>query len=206
MTIESYSELKQQVIDWSHRGDIDLRTPLFIQMAETEMFANDQQILLIRGQEVLDSSEAGGRYLPLPEGYIKMRSIKLITAGGSWDMQYVAPDKMKIGNEAGLPTQFTVTTQIEFNRIPDGAYTAEINYYKEPSALSDDNETNEVLDENPSIYLFGALWAVFIYAVDEAEAAKYYALFMNAIKGANKRSKKGRYGPSPAMYPSGSTP
>jgi hypothetical protein len=49
------------------------------------------------------------------------------------------------------------------------------------------------------VYLFGALAALFGYAVDTQQEALYINKFISAIRGANKADKKGRYGPAPAM-------
>ena len=106
----------------------------------------------------------------------------------------------------GQPLFFTITDQIEFERTPDDAYDVIIQYFAIPAALTTANQTNSTLDNFPNIYLFGALAALFIWANEEQLAAQYYQSFIRAIKGANKKDKQGRYGPAPAMTPSGPTP
>ena len=60
-------------------------------------------------------------------------------------------------------------------------------------------QTNDILTNHPSIYLYGALAQVYAYAQDDQQLTKYIQLFIGAIKGANKADKKGRYGPAPSM-------
>jgi hypothetical protein len=110
---------------------------------------------------------------------------------------------MRVQNGTGLPEYFTVTDQIEFNRVPDTDYDVELQYYAIPAPLTDANPTNAILTEFPAIYLFGALWVLNQYAVEPAIAAQYFDSFIGAIKGANKKDKQGRYGPAPAMTPAG---
>ena len=92
-----------------------------------------------------------------------------------------------------------IGNQIQFDRTPDAEYTLEIQYYKKATALSSVNLTNEILTNHPSIYLFGALAALFSYSLDTEQQMKYTQMFISAIKGANKADKKGRYGPAPSM-------
>ena len=40
MAISNYTELKQAIIDWSHREDLDLMIDDFIALAEAEMLYN----------------------------------------------------------------------------------------------------------------------------------------------------------------------
>ncbi len=83
--------------------------------------------------------------------------------------------------------------------MPDSEYTIEIQYYRKATPLTEDNQTNDILTNHPSIYLYGALAQLFSYSQDDQQASKYIKLFIGAIKGANKADKKGRYGPAPAM-------
>lgn len=208
MALANYTDLKQSVILWSHRGDIDLLVDDFILMVETEMFANPLEVLQIKGQETSDDTlTTTGRVIALPADYQSMRSIRLnINSSGS-EVWYSAPEQLKRQHTSGLPRYFTVIgNNIEFDRTPDAVYNIELRYYAKPTPLSTTNATNEVLTKQPNIYLFGCLWATFLFATDEIEAAKYYNQFMGAIKGANKQDKLGRYGPAPAMRIEGATP
>lgn len=207
MSLDTFDNLKQEIIDWSHRGDIDLKVDTFIDMAEVEMFANPQEILKIRSQETLNTTATTtNRFLALPTGYQSMRSMRLELNDNVSNLRFRAPEQMVRVGASGLPQFFTVTGQIEFDRVPDAAYTVEFQYFAIPAKLSTSNATNVVLDDDPNIYLFGGLWALFEFATDEIQAAKYYQRFINAIVGANKRDKEGRYGPAPAMRIEGPTP
>lgn len=206
MSLDTFDNLKLEIIDWSKRRDIALKLDTFIQMAETEMYANPVEILHIRGQETRVEDTTSGQFLALPTDYQTMRQIRLLVAGQENDLDYRAPSQMDRQPATGRPTMFTITSQIEFNRVPDSNYDLAIDYVALPAALSDSNPSNAVLVANPNIYLFGALWAVFDYAVDEIQSQKYYQMFINSIKGANRLDKKGRYGPAPVMSAPGCTP
>ena len=203
MSLDTYDNLKLEIIDWSHRGDIDLKVDTFIDMAEVAMFSNPDEVLQVRGQETRVTLVTSGQFLSLPSDYHSMRSIRFLIPQNDQEVFYRTPSQMIREPSTGRPFYFTVTSEIEFNRVPDTNYNIELQYYAKPTELSATTASNEVLASDPNIYLFGALAACFIYANDEIEAQKYNGLFIGAIKGANKKFKRGRYGPAPAMSPSG---
>lgn len=207
MAITTFDGLKQALLDFSHRDDVDLLLPQFISMAEQEMYANADEVLKVRSGEIRSTSTtATGQYLALPADYQSMRALLLTASGDTFPLDQKAPSQLRRLQGTGQPTSFAVTSQLEFNRVPDSEYSVEIQYYGTATPLSATVASNTVLDSFPNIYLFGGLWALFEYAMDEEQAQKYYARFIRAIKGANKKDKQGRYGPAPAMSINRATP
>lgn len=204
--ITDYDSLKQEIITWAHRDDVDLHIDTFIQLAETDMFSNPIEVLKVRGQEARSTAATSGQYLALPDDFIKMRSLRFLIPGEQWELYQRAPEQMHREPATGRPDQFTVTSQIEFNRVPDSDYEIEMQYFAKPAPLSTTNASNEVLADNPNIYLFGALAALFKWARQPQDSAEYYDQFIDSIKGANMLFKKGRYGANPQMTLEGSTP
>ncbi len=211
MALDTYDNLKLEIIDWSHRDDIDLQVDTFIDLAESEMFANQFEPLKIRSEEsrataVMDSTTPS-RFLALPDGFQSMRKLRIqIVNGESFELEYRTPGQLNIISHSGQPSFFTVTSQLEFDRNPDIDYDVEIQYIKDFTKLSSSNQTNQVLTDHPTIYLFGALWALNNWAEQEVIAARYFQQFVAAIKGANLKADLGRYGPSPVMRVEGFTP
>lgn len=209
MNLDSYANLKQEVIDWCHRDDMSLKIDTFIKLAETEMLNNNIEVLQTRDIESLVdfSTNTTDRFVSLPTGYKSMRKIRIqIDNGRSTKLELKTPSQLQILSTTGQPYFFTVTDKIEMERVSDQVYSGEIQYYKSFTALSSDNTTNSVLTNNPNIYLFGALHQLFLHAEDDVKAGKYYDKFINAIRGANNADKEGRYGVAPAMRIEGSTP
>ena len=211
MSLDTYANLKLEVIKWSHREDIDLMVDTFIDLAEAEMFANQIAPLKLRSAETRATASMDAttpsRYLALPIGYEEMRKLSvLIDDGENIELFYRTPAQLNVKSSVGMPNFFTVTSQLEFDREPDQAYTVEMQYLKKFTPLSSSNTTNFVLDDYPNIYLFGALWAENVYSEEETRAASFYSQFIAAIRGANKKAKKGQYGPAPVMRIEGVTP
>jgi hypothetical protein len=202
MSLTTYLGLKDAIESWSHRNDVASRLDDFIDLAESEMFRH----LRIRDMETRTTATTSGRYLALPTGFLEMRRVRLISGAQYFELLYSTPEGMYISQDSGIPGVYTITSQLEFDRSPDSAYTIEYQYYAILTALSATNTSNAVLTRFPNIYLYGALWALYLWALQEDKAEYYYGKFRQAIQTANREDSKGRHGPAPAMRYGGSTP
>jgi len=205
---DTFSNLKLEIIDWSHRNDLDLKIDGFISLVEKDMFKTHKahEALQIRGQETTSTASVSTKFFALPDGYFSLRSIRLVIDTLNGRLSFKTSDALYRQSGTGRPTYFTVGSQIEFDITPDQAYTVEVNYYKKPDPLSLTNQTNIVLEDHPEIYLNGALFYLFTYAEDEAQAMKYLQRYSEAINGANQADSEGRYGPAPYARIEGATP
>jgi|TARA_R110000751_G_scaffold68024_1_gene138524 hypothetical protein len=204
MSISTYLELKTAIQNWSKRSDTLSVIDDFIDLAESDIAVN----LKVRSMEGTATGSTGttDRYLALPTGFLSMRKFRIYTGGASFEIEYRAPESMNIQTAAGRPRFFTVTNQVEFDRVPDSAYSYEMAHFKSLTALSSSNTTNDILTRFPAIYLYGSLFHFAQWAHDDAMIQKYSLLFDEAMKRANKLDRRGRHGPAPAMHIEGSTP
>ncbi len=200
MALDVFDNLVKEVIDWSHRGDLGNKITDFILLAENAMYSNEIQPLKVRSMEIVSTAATAGQYVELPPNFESARSIRLVTGDNGGELKFQAPEQMHKQVATGRPNFFTIIgNEIQMDRLPDDEYTLEIQYFRKATPLSIENQTNEILTDHPSIYLFGALTALFGYSQDIEQQLKYNEMFMGAIKGANKADKKGRYGPAPSM-------
>ncbi|MCA3171317.1 MAG: hypothetical protein ING20_11290 [Burkholderiales bacterium] len=202
MSLTTYLGLKDSIEAWSHRNDVASRLDDFIDLAESEML----KWIRIRDMETRATAVTSGRYLSLPSDFLEMRRLRMISGAQYFEVLSSTPEGMYITQDSGMPKLFTVTSQVEFDRTPDSAYIVEMQYYGKPTALSATNTTNSILTKYPNIYLFGSLWALYLWALQEDKAEYYYGKLMQAIQTANREDKKGRHGPAPAMRYGGPTP
>lgn len=199
MSLDTFDNLKLEIIDESHRDDVDLKIDRFIAQTESSMFQNPVQVLNVRSGETRATALTSGRFLALPDGFLNMRGMRIDTDNGFLPLTYRTPEQLTSIDGPARPRFFTVSSQIEFDTVPDEDYTIEMQYFAEFTPLTDTNQTNTVLTNNPNIYLFGALSFLSIWARDPEQQATYFNLFLDAIRGANKKDRKGRYGPRPVM-------
>lgn len=202
MSLDTYLGLKDAIESWSHRNDVAARLDDFIAIAESEML----KWLRIRDMETRSTAVTNGRYISLPPGFLEMRRLKMISGAQYFELLQTTPEGMHITQDSGIPKLFIVSSQIEFDRTPDSTYTVEMQYYAAPTALSSTTTTNAILTRFPSIYLFGSLWALYQWSLQEDKSEYFNQKFMQAIQSANREDKKGRHGPAPAMRYGGPTP
>jgi len=209
MAISTYTGLKDAIRRWSKRLDAtDAFMDDFIDLCEEKIYANEIEPLRIKEMDTRSTATVltTSRFIALPTDFVQMRRLKInaqtTTVPGpsrDTDVRYAAPDQIILSDQTGQPSFFTTTSQLGFERIPDRAYTIEMQFWAKETALSDANTTNAVLTNYPSIYMMGSLWALWDYYSEPQMSADYYNKFLGAIKGANKVEKNGRYGPTPQI-------
>lgn len=197
MAIVDYDSLLKEVLDWTHRDDLDTRFDVFLQMCEVEISSNPDESLKILSLDSIATTitSTTSRFLSLPAGMNLQRKLTITIDGYNCDVNYTSPGNLVTQDEiSGIPVYFTISNnQIEFDKIPDEEYVVTINYQLQDSALSVDNPTNVILSRYPNIYLFGCLSAAFSYSMDDQQAGKYSNFFLQAIKDANEREKEIKY-------------
>lgn len=202
-TITTYAELKQNIIDHTKRSGNDMlsKLDLFIDMAESDI----NKDLRVREMEsrTTATTSTSDRFVALPTGFKQMRQLQITVNSVLYDLDFVTLKFMTIDDNAGIPTQFTTTSQIEMNRVSDQAYTLEIDYWKELTALSNSNTSTTVLTTYPMVYLAACLKHAFRWTLQYDNADYWENVFMREISKANRKSRKGQVGPVPRMMPSG---
>lgn len=200
MALDTFENLVKEVIDYSHRNDMGNRIDTFIQLAENTMYSNSAQPLKVRSMEIVSTAATAGQYVELPPDFESARSVRLVIGDNSGELRFQAPEQLFKHPASGKPLFYTIVgNEIQFGRVPDSAYTLEIQYFRKATPLSLTNQTNEILTNHPQVYLYGALAALFGFTQDTEQEAVYGNKFIDAIKGANKSDKKRRYGPAPAL-------
>lgn len=200
MALDTLDNLVKELTDYSHRSDLGTKMLDFIKLAEDAMYSNDITPLKIRSMETVSTALTAGQYVELPPNFESARSVRLVIGNSSGKLTFQAPEQMRDITSTGKPLFYTIIgNEIQFDRVPDSDYTLEIQYFRKAQPLTGANQTNDILTNHPSIYLYGALSAVFGYAQDNEQEALYSSKFIGAIAGANKADKKGRYGTAPSM-------
>jgi hypothetical protein len=200
MALDTYDNLVKSIVSYSHRGDLGTKIDDFILLAEIEITSNPDESLKLNLGEVIAtaSTVTTTRYLQLPSGFESSRKFSITFDDSIGGLEYRTPDQLVIRDGTGMPCFFTIRgNEIEFDILPDAAYTVTMTYFEAFTALSSTNQTNIVLTKYPNIYLFGVLRQVFMYTQDSEQEQKYSANFDIAIESANMKEHEARYGPQP---------
>ena len=200
MALSTVDDLKAAIVSYDGSDNISQFLDDAIAATESRMFANDVAVLNLRPTETRSTApmDTSTRYLALPDYFITIRSIKYVLTGDDVEIKYRAPTVIQESATTGRPQYYTITSQFEFERIPDTAYTVELNFLAKIEPLSDSNTSNTVLATHPQIYINGIMWFINSLPNGEQELGGYYEQeFYKSIRGANAEYMLGRYGPTP---------
>lgn len=202
MALDTFANLKQSIQRLAHRNDTAFVIDDFVALAENKI----DNRLRLQTNELRATASLTTRFIEFPTRFLQMRRLSLISGSTTYELKYKTPEAMTIKSAAGMPQEFTMTSQIEFDRVPSGTYTLEMSYYARLNPLSTSNTTNDVLTNYPNLYLYGALAELHRWARDESLADYYDGLFDKYVAESNKQEDRGRFGVVPRMASQGATP
>jgi hypothetical protein len=193
-TITTYADLKQNLIDHGKRTDAIGKLDTFIDLAESDI-ADDLRVREMEARATSSTSTVS-RFSTLPTGFIKMRRLQILVDGVYHDLSAKPVKDLEICESTGTPMQFSVTAELEFDRVSDQAYVLEMQYFRSLEPLSDEYPVNDILLNYPMLYLSGSLKHFFNWSKQKEESAYWSGIYDLSVAKANKRSRKGRYGPN----------
>ena len=195
MAISTFAELKTAAANWLDRSDLTDRIPEFIALAE----ARFNRILRIRDMETVStaiSTTGGTREYSLPTGFVQMKEFHL-TTDPLTPLAYITPEMMTrlwAGSLSGRPEVFTVIADnVRLGPSPDAVYTTSMLYYKTFTALSDDATTNDMLTNNPDVYLYGTLLEAEPFIMNDERVQLWAIAFKQAIDDIQNQDNKDRH-------------
>ena len=195
MAIGTFAELKTAAANWLDRSDLTARIPEFITLAE----ARFNRILRTRDMETVStaiSTAAGTREYSLPTGFVQMKEFHL-TTDPLTPLAYITPEMMTriwAGSGKGKPEVFTVIADnVRLGPNPDAVYTTSMLYYKTFTALSDSATTNDMLTNNPDVYLYGVLLEAEPFIMNDARVQLWAMAFEKAIGDIQNQDNKDRH-------------
>lgn len=158
MSLTTYAGLKASIASWLKRSDLTAIIPDLVVLAEARI-ARDLRLRrqIVSTDLTLTPSTQG---VDLPADWLEFENV---TLNGSPPRQLTYVNIEHLDSKypstwTGMPAVYTLeANQILFGPTPDAAYTANVFYYAKWSALSDDADTNWLLTNHPSIYLFSCL-------------------------------------------------
>ena len=194
MAIGNYTQLQTAVANWLDRDDLTDRIPEFITLAEARM----NRVLRLRLMEskYTASTVAAQRNYNLPTGYVQMRNFQINTSPIT-PLQYVSPeiyDRLWGGSTGGTPQFYTIiTNEIQLGPVPGSVLTLEMLFYKKITALSGTNTTEQMLTDNPDIYLYGALLEAEPFIMNDERVALWGKGFQQAVADLQEQDNKDRH-------------
>jgi hypothetical protein len=208
MAIGTYSELQTAVANWLDRDDLTDRITEFIALTEARM----NRILRLGIMLNVDETTLGGatalvggtRNYALPSGYLQMLDFHLRT-NPITTLSYITPENMNrmwAGSQNGRPEAYTIFSdnssgtpikKVRLGPAPDVAYDYSMTFYKKIDALSITNTTEQMLTNNPDVYLYGALMEAEPFLMNDARVQLWATAFQQAISDLQEQDNKDRH-------------
>jgi len=202
MSLDSYTNLKTEIADWLDRPDLTARIDTFIDLAEAKHIRELRIRAMLKRAAAVTTTAT--KYLALPTGYLGMRTIRLNTDPITVLVQRSEYEMTRVAKTSpGKPLYFSVHEEIEFDRVPDAAYSAEMIYYAKLSPLSDSVATNWLLTNAPDAYLYGALLAVEPFLDNDERIPTWQGLYNQCISDLNDADRKSRTSGPQVAQPAG---
>ena len=195
MAIGTFAQLKTATANWLDRSDLTCRIPEFITLAE----ARFNRVLRIRDMEAVSTSistVAGTREYSLPTRFVQMKEFHL-TTDPLTPLSYITPEmmtRMQAGSSKSKPQVYTIIADnVRLGPNPDAVYTTSMLYYQAFAALSDAATTNDMLTNNPDVYLYGTLLEAEPFIMNDQRVGLWLAAFEKAVGDIQNQDNKDRH-------------
>ncbi len=205
MALDNYANLRQAIKKWTHREDIDEHSQDCILEAEQEIFYGAVPFRIPEMiTEVIESVSA--KTFAYPADILEVVSASILLEGCYVPLKSLPSTATIDNNETGTPSAYWMLNGFVLDVEPDKTYSIKIVYYKKPTALSDDNPTNIILQKYPLAYKFGSMSSAFMYAGEEDKANLYALRMRDVIAKANANADNFMMGDQPSYIIEGGIP
>jgi len=192
--ITNYQTLKTELQNYLNRANLISELPQFIQAAEARVKA---LVPDIPEMEVLSTGTLSGSTLALPTGYLG--TLSLFVADGADFCPLLSTDRAhlrSLQNNSGVPSRYLeVAGVLQLGPTPDSTRSYEWTYLKKFTELSANTDTNWIIDEHPTAYLYGALSEGYLFGKDEPRAGTFEQKFQQKISEIQKSIDLRKYPP-----------
>ena len=191
----TYQELKDQIINFVNKPDIDQTVDTFIDLTEAEMSRRLRHWRMERRSTAILNSQ----YVPLPSDFIEPVRLS-ITSGDTYVLEAESQAQLidrraEAANTTGLPRYYAIIDgTIEVFPTPDSDYTLEMVYVSKVQALTSSNTTNWVLDYFPDAYLYGSLMHTAPFLEEDQRLTVWSSLFEKAVESINQENANAKFG------------
>lgn len=187
MALATYADLKTSIGTWTTYGDVDDQLDDFVAWAHREICRRLRANVLLASATVVVSAETVAQ----PTGFLAIRRLYLdITPRLA--LNTVSPEMaIERAGQFGTctyPDSVAVEgANFRFSPLYSTSTSGLLLYYKEPTQMVLDADTNVVLTKYPYLYLFGALEALYSFKEDSEQADRYGGKFGALLEDINRR-------------------
>jgi len=195
MALSTYDQLKTSIANYLNRTDLDAVIPDFITLTERRLDRDVRaRANMIRANT---TTVSGTAFYNVPTDMLELRNIVYDSSNNSYALAYMSPESLsrEYGTyTSGAPRAYSIIGEdLKIAPTPDGSYTLGINYYQALTPLSSSVSTNNILDNFPELYLFGACAEGAIYLNDNEQLQRFSALYLEGVNSVRANEESARY-------------
>lgn len=180
----NYAELQTLIATTLNRQDLAANIPTFIRLAEAQM---DRE-LVTRQEFGIKTLTGAVESIGLPCDF---GGVLALTAYGQPNRKivYMAPDMLDEQwlSSQGAPHYYTIT-QSQILLSPSFEFDGLLRYWKRIPKLSDECDSNWLLERHPDAYLYGALVHSAPFLKDDDRIGVWNSFFASAVQAINQQS------------------
>lgn len=182
----NYGELRQTILDYSHRPDLSAQAASFVSMAEG-MIRRDL-VAMPTSVTLTDSDRVTAGVYTLPSGLDAVRAVYATSsAGESYALEQAGLHQLRRVGVVSQPAMFAVQgSTIEIRGVPAEDSEIELHYMGHPPTLSADSDTNSLLEQHEALYVYGSLFFLYQFTQDLELAQGALDTFVNTLEKLNE--------------------
>lgn len=199
MPFETYDDLQQAVQEWLARTDLDEHVPDFIRLAEIRV----QTDLDMRGTDTSTSGNfsAGNPILAAPADMLVPQLLRVDTEPVR-HCKLVSRDQLDEINRAdvtgGVPEAMAIVgLGFRVAPTPAASHPYTLWYTKGALALSQSNQSNELLRRAPNLLLYGALLEAMPFLRNDERAVTWQQFYLGGLGPLKRQEWRARLGGGP---------
>lgn len=200
--MNTYAELQNAIMEWLIRPDLASRVPTFIRLAEAEASRRLRTRQMVARARIM----ADNRYVALPSDWRKAWNIQRVA--DDYPLEYRAPaelDRLRYDSKerpgkykpASFYTLFGNSLELAPAPTPEDPVEVEMIYYAKVPMLSDESQSNWLLQAHPDLYLFGALKHTATFLKEDERLPVWAEQFETALAAANAEDTDARRSGAP---------
>lgn len=190
----TYSELKSNIASYLNRSDLTDQLDIFIDQTEAEINRR------IRNKDMVKRATAvvENQYLTLPTDWLEVINVEIqsnnFTPLFQQSIESLDVYRRSTDNVTGQPIYFSIVNDtLEVAPSPDGSYTLQLTYFGKIDALNDSNTSNFISNNNPDVYLYGALKHASIFLMEDERVGLFSSQFEKALEEMRLAQEKAEY-------------
>ena len=191
MSLQTLGDLRQAVVAWLARPDLESRVDEFIAIGESR-FNREIRVQLLENRLAVTVCDPS---LAIPPLFRGVRAFRLDKAPGG-RINYLSPEQFddRFGaSSSGVPSHFTIVNRkFYFGPRPAGQYEGVLYYWRGVQPLTDELPTNDMLLYHPDLYLYGSLVAAEQYMHNEPRFAMWRAEYDRVIADIKAEDRRDR--------------